>query len=102
MISDWPTGHAGDGWRRRPFINSRHSANGDDQRLEAFGSDGMLLVDNVRPTTVRAFTETVTAAQDQSPTLFLDRYDESYRLELDAFVTAVRSGTPAAHATSTA
>ena len=36
------------------IINSRHSAYGYDQRLEAFGSDGMLQVDNTRPTTVRA------------------------------------------------
>jgi myo-inositol 2-dehydrogenase/D-chiro-inositol 1-dehydrogenase len=76
------------------IINSRHSAYGYDQRLEAFGSQGMLLVDNTRPTTVRAFTATATSAQDPSATQFLDRYDDSYRLELDAFVTAVQSGTP--------
>ena len=75
------------------IINSRHSAYGYDQRLEVFGSEGMLLVDNTRPTTVRAFNETATSAQDPGPSLFLDRYNDSYRLELDAFVAAVQSGT---------
>ena len=37
------------------ITNSRHSAYGYDQRLEAFGSQGMLRADNISPTTVRSF-----------------------------------------------
>jgi myo-inositol 2-dehydrogenase/D-chiro-inositol 1-dehydrogenase len=60
--------------------------------LEAFGSEGTLLFDNVRPTTVQA--RAAAATKDPSPTLFLDRYADSYLLELEAFVTTVQTGTP--------
>jgi myo-inositol 2-dehydrogenase/D-chiro-inositol 1-dehydrogenase len=77
---------------------SRHQltaqAYGYDQRLEAFGSEGTLLFDNVRPTTVQASTRAAAATKDPSPTLFLDCYADSYHLELEAFVTPVQTGTP--------
>ena len=38
------------------ITNSRHSAYGHDQRLEAFGSEGLLTAGNMTPTTVRKFS----------------------------------------------
>jgi myo-inositol 2-dehydrogenase/D-chiro-inositol 1-dehydrogenase len=75
------------------ITNSRHSAYGYDQRLEAFGSQGMLAAGNVSPTTVRKYT--AEGAEQTAPyePFFLERYADAYRRELDYFAAAVRSGT---------
>jgi myo-inositol 2-dehydrogenase / D-chiro-inositol 1-dehydrogenase len=74
------------------IINSRHSQYGYDQRIEVFGSAGMLTADNVRPTTVRRYSNDGTGQGDPNLTLSLERYDASYRIELEAFVQAIQSG----------
>jgi myo-inositol 2-dehydrogenase/D-chiro-inositol 1-dehydrogenase len=71
------------------IINSRHSAYGYDQRIEAFGRDGLLQVGNVGPTTVRAYSAESVEGSAPYHTFFLQRYAEAYRLELAAFVEAV-------------
>ena len=71
------------------IVNSRHSAYGYDQRIEAFGAAGLLQVGNVGPTVVRSFgTDSVEGAAPYH-TFFLQRYADAYRLELAAFVEAV-------------
>ena len=52
------------------ITNSRRSVFGYDQRLEAFGSDGMLSVENQHPTSVRHFNATQTEAASRIPQLF--------------------------------
>ncbi|MDQ0634396.1 myo-inositol 2-dehydrogenase/D-chiro-inositol 1-dehydrogenase [Arthrobacter pascens] len=76
------------------ITNSRHSAYGYDQRLEAFGSGGMLRADNISPTTVRSFGSRAVEAADPYEPFFLERYAAAYRRELDHFVEAVNTGTP--------
>ena len=71
--------------------NSRRATYGYDQRVEAHGERGMIHVGNVFETTVelggaQGFT------RDKSLNFFLDRYDAAYKIELDAFVAAVKSG----------
>ncbi|WP_427133665.1 inositol 2-dehydrogenase [Pseudarthrobacter sp. S9] len=74
------------------ITNSRHSAYGYDQRLEAFGSTGMLQAANISPLTVRKYAaDAVEQAVPYEP-FFLERYAAAYRRELDHFVGAVRSG----------
>jgi myo-inositol 2-dehydrogenase / D-chiro-inositol 1-dehydrogenase len=75
------------------ITNSRHSSYGYDQRLEAFGSEGMLNASNVSPTTVRKYGATGTEEADAYQPFFLERYAEAYRNELDSFAKAIRSGT---------
>ena len=75
------------------ITNSRHSSYGYDQRLEAFGSEGMLNASNVSPTTVRKFGAAGTEEADAYQPFFLERYAEAYRNELDSFAKAIRSGT---------
>ena len=58
--------------------NSRRAVYGYDQRVEAFGSKGVVLSENPAP----------------MPHFFLDRYEPSYIAEWEAFVAAVRSGGP--------
>jgi len=76
------------------IINSRRATFGYDQRLEAFGSLGMLSVDNLRPDGVRAFTENSTESAARYLDFFLDRYTPSYRAELSHFIDAISNGTP--------
>jgi myo-inositol 2-dehydrogenase/D-chiro-inositol 1-dehydrogenase len=74
------------------ITNSRHSVFGYDQRLEAFGSTGMLSVGNQHATSVRLATETQTEVAPAYLNFFLDRYTPAYRAELDHLITAVEEG----------
>jgi myo-inositol 2-dehydrogenase/D-chiro-inositol 1-dehydrogenase len=71
------------------ITNSRRSVFGYDQRLEAFGSDGMLTVGNQHPTSVRLSNATHTEAAPEYLNFFLDRYTTAYRAELDHLITAM-------------
>ena len=71
--------------------NSRRASYGYDQRIEAHGSKGMLQADNIRETTVE-FAGANGYAKDKALNFFLERYASAYRDELDAFVSAVKSG----------
>ncbi|MDK6689948.1 inositol 2-dehydrogenase, partial [Aerococcus urinae] len=74
------------------ITNSRHCSSGYDQRLEAFGKDGALFAENIRPTTVRFSNNQVTDAQDVYLDFFLDRYADAYALELGHFIDALEAG----------
>ena len=74
--------------------NSRHCVYGYDQRMEVFGAAGMLLNDNLRPSTLRRYGTAETEAREPLLNFFLERYADAYRLELDAFVAAVAAGRP--------
>ena len=74
------------------ITNSRHSVFGYDQRLEAFGSAGMLSVGNQHPTSVRLSNATHTEAAPEYLNFFLDRYTPAYRAELDHLITAMEQG----------
>lgn len=75
------------------IINSRHSSYGYDQRLEAFGSEGMLYAQNIAETTVAKYGKTAVEARKPYLEFFLDRYAVSYRRELQLFLEGIRSGT---------
>lgn len=64
--------------------NSRRSGYGYDQRIEAFGSKGMVKADNVLESTVSVWGAEGAAA-DRLQNFFLDRYAAAYRLEMDHF-----------------
>jgi myo-inositol 2-dehydrogenase / D-chiro-inositol 1-dehydrogenase len=72
----------------------REASYGYDQRFEILGSKGMLLNDNLRPSTVRRYTATETEAQQPLLNFFLQRYTDAYRNELDAFLKALTNNTP--------
>jgi myo-inositol 2-dehydrogenase/D-chiro-inositol 1-dehydrogenase len=77
------------------ILNSRRTAYGFDQRIEAFGSTGMVISDNPKASGVKRFSSTSFGAPDRFRAFFMERYGESYRLELEAFVDGVAQGTPA-------
>jgi myo-inositol 2-dehydrogenase/D-chiro-inositol 1-dehydrogenase len=72
----------------------REASYGYDQRFEILGSKGMLMNDNLRPSTVRRFTAAETEAREPLLNFFLQRYTDAYRNELDAFLKALKSGSP--------
>ena len=76
------------------IVNSRHCAYGYDQRLEAFGAEGMLSAANLGPTSVKKFSSTGTEQADPHMPFFLERYTPAYLAELESFAHGIRSGKP--------
>lgn len=74
------------------IINSRHSAAGYDQRIEVFGSAGVLEVANQRSTSVRLHSAAGTEQSGAFLPFFLERYQRAYAHELDTFVDAALTG----------
>ena len=74
------------------IIGSRHSAFGYDQRIEAFGSKGMLLTENVTPSSVKLYNKDGTTNGLPYLDFFLERYAASYRNELKAFIKGIEDG----------
>ena len=72
--------------------NSRRAVYGYDQRVEAFGSNGMVQSDNRRGTTVRRYGAERTDAQDPLLHFFIQRYAEAYVDELSDFIDVVERG----------
>lgn len=70
--------------------NSRHSAVGYDQRLEAFAAEGVLQVCNAPAGLVSSSTASATEARSPYVQSFLDRYAASYAAELAEFIRLVR------------
>ena len=71
------------------IINSRKAVYGYDQRIEAFGSAGMVQSDNIRKHQMRTYTSTHTNAQQPLEDFFLQRYEQSYILQAESFWQAV-------------
>ncbi|MDR3267759.1 MAG: inositol 2-dehydrogenase [Tannerella sp.] len=73
--------------------NSRKAVYGYDQRLEIFGTKGMVTADNNFPDNHRYFTEDgISGALPLN--FFMDRYIEAYSNELKAFCDAIINNKP--------
>ncbi|WP_416444223.1 Gfo/Idh/MocA family oxidoreductase [Leucobacter sp. HNU] len=72
------------------IINSRHSAVGYDQRIEAFGPLGSLQANNPSLSLVSASNASAVDARAPYEPQFLHRYAVSYSAELDAFLRLMR------------
>ena len=73
--------------------SSRRSGYGDDQRIEVFGSGGLLRADNVAQTTVEHWSPD---GRRQAPIrhFFLDRYADAYRREIAHFADVIDGAPP--------
>jgi myo-inositol 2-dehydrogenase/D-chiro-inositol 1-dehydrogenase len=69
------------------ITNSRRCSYGYDQRIEVFGSGGMVRAANARETLVETAGETGYSREPALP-FFLERYADAYRLQLDKFLRA--------------
>ena len=70
--------------------NTRQAVYGYDQRVEVFGSKGCVVADNEATNTVRIYTAECTNI-DKIPYFFLERYMESYAIELKNFFECLRN-----------
>ena len=75
--------------------NSRQAVYGYDQRVEAFGSGGMVGSENALTTTT-ILRNASGGQQSTLPDFFRERYEASYLAEWDAFVQLVDGGGPSA------
>jgi myo-inositol 2-dehydrogenase/D-chiro-inositol 1-dehydrogenase len=73
--------------------NSRRAVYGYDQRVEVFGSDGCLAAGNHTPTQVSWWNASGRLG-GRPHDFFAERYRESYRAEIEAFVDAIRAARP--------
>ena len=71
--------------------NSRRAVYGYDQRIEVFGSAGMLRAENETATRLQHFTATGVVSEKPLD-FFLERYRAAYQRELTSFLEALRSG----------
>lgn len=69
--------------------NSRRAVYGYDQRVEIFGSKGMMISNNQSPTSVEKFDKNMTYAKDPIHFFFMERYEQSYKDQLDDFVNII-------------
>ena len=69
--------------------NSRRAVYGYDQRLEVFGSKGMMISNNQSQTSVEVFNNKITYAKDPIHFFFIERYDQAYKDQLNDFVNTV-------------
>lgn len=71
------------------ITNHRQTSYGYDQRIEVFGTKGKLIADNVLKNTVKLVNKAGTILEKPKH-FFIERYHESYFLELRAFFDAIR------------
>ena len=71
--------------------NSRHCSYGYDQRVEVFGSKGMVISGNRRDNASEKFLESKTAIKRPLLNFFIDRYEEAYKLQLDDLIDLVQN-----------
>ena len=74
------------------ITNSRRAVYGYDQRLEAFGSKGMLQAMNNTDTNL-VFSGDSGVTTESPQHFFLERYADAYRIELEDFINALQNGT---------
>ncbi|ASD33926.1 inositol 2-dehydrogenase [Lactiplantibacillus plantarum] len=73
--------------------NSRRAVYGYDQRVEVFGSEGMLKAENVSSSTVELYNNKHEELAKPLP-IFKQRYHEAYLAEMHAFVRAILEDEP--------
>lgn len=73
------------------ITNSRRASYGYDQRIEAFGAEGMLQANNNTDTNL-VFSGDKGVVADKPQYFFLERYADAYRLELTHFVESLQQG----------
>ncbi|MEL6645461.1 MAG: inositol 2-dehydrogenase [Pseudomonadota bacterium] len=75
------------------ITNSRRATYGYDQRVEVLGSKGMLQVGN-QPQTTLVQSRGDGTVHPPLRDFFMDRYQDAYAAEMEAFMACLRDGTP--------
>ncbi len=74
------------------ILNSRRCAFGFDQRIEAFGAEGMVVSDNPRQSGFTRYSKAAPGAPAPILEFFMERYGDSYAAEIRAFLDCAREG----------
>ena len=74
------------------ILNSRRCAFGFDQRIEAFGSGGMVVSDNPRQSGLTRYSKAAPGTPAPILEFFMERYGESYAAEIRLFLACAREG----------
>ncbi|MBX2824761.1 MAG: inositol 2-dehydrogenase, partial [Gammaproteobacteria bacterium] len=74
------------------ITNSRAAVYGYDQRVELFGTKGMLISDNHTENRVTRFSADSTSVAAPLQNFFIERYTDAFNTEIDYFVDAVEKG----------
>ena len=72
------------------ITNSRHSSVGYDQRIEAFGGGGQLMVANMPTSLVSLSGAQAVEAKSPYQNFFLQRYEKAFAAELRTFIALLR------------
>ena len=72
---------------------SRRAVYGYDQRVEVFGSKGMVISNNQTPTSLERYTGTSTNEKEPIHFFFIERYEQAYRDQFNEFVKCVENKT---------
>ena len=67
------------------ITNSRHCSFGYDQRVELFGSKGMIISDNKRENETSLYSSSSTSGKEPLMHFFVERYKEAYKNQLYDF-----------------
>ena len=68
------------------ITNSRHCSFGYDQRIELFGSKGMVISDNQRDLETVLYSKNSTDNKPQLKNFFIERYSDAYKIQLNDLV----------------
>ena len=80
------------------ITNSRHCSFGYDQRIELFGTKGMLISDNKKETETKIYSNKSTNVESNLLNFFIERYSEAYKLQLnDLFMMSRKNFKPLAN-----
>jgi myo-inositol 2-dehydrogenase/D-chiro-inositol 1-dehydrogenase len=74
------------------ILNSRRCAFGFDQRIEAFGAEGMVVSDNPRQSGFTRYSKSAPGTPEPILEYFMERYGESYAAEIRLFLECARKG----------
>lgn len=72
--------------------NSRRAVYGYDQRMESFGSKGMLISGNQRENEVQYFSNSNTESAAPYLNFFIERYHEAYVRQFEVFAETISNG----------
>tara|TARA_Y100000591_G_C21817671_1_gene691691 strand:+ start:708 stop:1706 length:999 start_codon:yes stop_codon:yes gene_type:complete len=74
------------------ITNSRHCSFGYDQRIELFGTGGMLISNNKRVNEIEFHSKKNTSSKNRLLNFFIDRYYDAYKLQLNDLYKLAKSG----------
>ncbi len=71
--------------------NSRRAVYGYDQRVEAFGSKGMIISNNQTPTSIERYNKVSTSSKEPVLYFFIERYKQAYTDQFNHFINSIKN-----------